>query len=184
MSSLSNSSSYHETEYAQNGTLTVSNAAPFYSTSLDSTEVTAITADSSGNITYTLSGSPDLSEIIVGSKAFIKGDYSNPSNNGLKTITSVSDSADSITVSNLDTNGVTVATAENVFLSVKGLRSAWIKPATNLSVSSIEVFNHTGTYPTAFDAGVTYKVDLSSLVLTSGEAVLAIAPFYNEPDEL
>lgn len=184
MSSLSNSASYHATEYAQNGTITVSNAAPFYSTSLESTGVSAITADTAGNITYTLTGSPDLSEVIVGSEAFIKGDYDNPSNNGLKTITNVIDSADQITVSNDGRNGVTVATAENTFLSVKGLRSAKLIPATNLKVSSVSVYNHVGTYPTVFSAGNEYVVDLQSLVLTSGEAVITLAPFYKEPEAL
>lgn len=184
MSSLLNSASYHATKYAQNGTITVSNVAPFYSTSLERTGVSAITADTAGNITYTLSGSPDLSEIIVGSKAFISGDYDNPSNNGLKTITNVIDSADQITVSNEGRNGVTVSTAENTFLSVKGLRSASIVPATNLKVSSISVNNHVGSYPTVFSAGNEYVVDLESLVLTSGEAVVILAPFHEEPKAL
>lgn len=183
MSSVANSASYHLTEYGKNGTITVSNAAPFYSTSLDSTEVTAITADSAGNITYTLTGTPDLSQVIVGSKVFVVGDYSNPSNNGIKTITNVIDSADQITVSNDGRLGVTVATADNTFLSVKGLKSAILKPATNLKVSSISVNNHVGTYPTVFTADQEYEIDLASLVLTSGDAVIFLAPEYKEPNE-
>lgn len=184
MSSLSNISNANEAQFGRFGTFNLSSSNPFYSTSLDYTVVSDITADTSGNITYTLSGSPDLSEIVVGSYVVVNGDQDNAANNGIKQITNVIDSADQITVDNLGRNGVTDASPSDVLLSVRGLKTVAITVQEDLTISTLELNDTIGTPATAgYVAGYSNVLDISKLEVSAGTAVLAIAPDFKEPNQ-
>lgn len=184
MSSLSNISNANEAQFGRFGTFNLSSSNPFYSTSLDYTVVTDITADTSGNITYTLDGSPDLSEVIVGSYVEVRGDQDNAANNGIKQITAVNDGSDTITVSNLGRNGVTDASPENVLLSVRGLTTVGIKVQADLTITTLELNDTIGTpATTGYTAGYSNELDISKLAVSGGTAIIAIGPDVKLPNQ-
>lgn len=186
MSSLSNISNANDAQFGRFGTYNLSKTNPFYSTSLDATEVSAITADASGNITYTLApeASADISEVVVGSYIEVKGETTSAANNGIKQITAVSASADQITVNNGSRVGTTVASAENTFLSVRGLKTISIIVQSDLVISSIGLNDSIGTPSTAgYNAEYSNVIDLNELVVASGEAIIALAPDYKAPNQ-
>jgi hypothetical protein len=185
MSSLSSISNAALLQFGGEGTYTVDSNNPFYSESLDRTSVSAITADTADNITYTLNGSPDLSKIIKGSLAVIVGDRNDTANNGIKIITNVVDSADQITVSNAGRTGTTVATAEDVFLSVKGLKAIAINVNSDLTVSTLELDENYGGSASisGFTAGFSSILPISELTVSAGEATLFLSSERKEPNQ-
>lgn len=126
----------------------------------------------------------DLSRIIEGSKVIITNCPSEQ-NNGIKFISNVIDSADTITVTNNGIEGVD-ETADNAVLEIHAPKTTSLTAVNELTISSIEVENNRGaaTPTTGYTAGSIAYGDFRELVVTgSSVAKLSFAPDFLSPEE-
>ena len=184
MSATSNLGNLGPSQFGQFGQYTVDSNNPFYCTPLKRTPVTNVSADSAGNITYTLSGTPDLSEIVVGAKVFVKN-LPSEENNGVKFITNVIDSADTITVSNDGLVGVD-ETSDKAVLEIHAPKTIGVFVNEDLTVSTIEFGNNQGgsASTAGYTAGTTKVGDIRKLTVSAGTAELYLAPDFLSPEEV
>lgn len=176
MANLTNQGNANLGSLQQLKTFTVDSNNSFYSTALAPTLIDSVSA-SGDAITYTLTNSPDLSEIIEGSVAIIRGLGDN-ANNGVKVITGVDDGNDTITVNNLGTDGVTDASPQKyATLEVQGLKTVGMQVYQDLTVTSIEKEdNYGGDTPTAdYISPGSYTGKYTKVEVSAGVAELAIS---------
>ena len=90
---------FYKAAMGNSGVFMADSSNPFYTTQVNGLVIASI-AFSAGVSTYTFSGTPDLSEVMVGNALEVYGCTDNR-NNGKFTITAVNDGADTISVSNV-----------------------------------------------------------------------------------
>ena len=131
-----------------------------------------------------LSIGSDLSQIIKGSKAVIKNSPSEQ-NNGVKFITNVIDSANSITVSNDGLVGVD-ETSDKAVLEIHAPKTIGVFVNEDLTVSTIEFGNNQGgsASTAGYTAGTTKVGDIRKLTVSAGTAELYLAPDFLSPEEV
>lgn len=182
MASVNNISSSNEAQFARQGGFTVNSTNPFYSGTLGITSATEASADSAGNITYTLSGTPDLSKIVNGCVARIQN-FPSKENNGIKVITRAIDSADQIIVSNGGVIGVS-ETADKAVVSIKAPKTVGIYVNSDLTITTITKEDNKGgsASTSGYTAGVEKVDNITELVVSDGEATLIYGDGFIEPE--
>ena len=180
---VTNSSDYNLATTGLAGEFIVDSSNPWYSTPLNATAITDVSA-SGDQITYTLGGTPDLSEVKEGDKLIIKGLEDN-ANNGIKVIVSVNDGADTITVDNEGVDGVTDASPRaNAKASVVARKSVCLFVESDLTVTTVAKENSFGAAPStlSYSAGNYYYGDFTELVVSGGVGVIYFDPDERDPE--
>jgi hypothetical protein len=182
MASLAEASSAYQAEGARFGIFTVDSNKPFYTGKLSRTSIAEVTADSSGNIVYELSNSPDLSEIVNGARITVSN-CPTSANNGIKIITSVDDGADTVTVSNQGVNGTT-ETPTKAYASIKTPKVSGIRVRSDLTITTIVRGDNFGAAASkvGYTAGYSGRDDIRELVVSGGVAELILGGGYVEPE--
>jgi len=183
MSATSNLGNLGPSQFGQFGQYTVDSANDFYCTPLKRTPVTEVSADTAGNITYTLAGSPDLSEIVKGAKV-ITANCPSEENNGIKFVSSFVDSANTVTVTNNGIVGVD-ETSDKAFLEIHAPKTLGFDVRSDITISTIEYGNNRGASASTsgYTAGTTKLGDIRELTVSEGEAELYFAPDFLSPEE-
>jgi len=183
MSATSNLGNLGPSQFGQFGSYTVDSGNDYYCTPLKRTPITDISADTAGNITYTLAGTPDLSEVIKGAKAVI-ANCPSEENNGIKFVSNIVDSANTITVSNNGLVGVD-ETSDKAFLEIHAPKTIGVFVNSDLTISTIEYANNNGASASTsgYTAGTTKVGDIRELTVSAGEAELYLAPDFLTPEE-